>query len=294
MSIAIMGEGDMMGRGIPPDPKIQARIALARRTPDQVIIFGAGPAGMLAAHACVLAGHEPVLVSAPDTLLGLTDHVPVKSRIGGATYLHSAIPDVTRPEPDAMVRFTKVGTARVYALKVYGDPNHRTSWEKFRSEHPGWALQPVYDDLWRRYSDRIIPMTVNHEVVKDFLTSHPMVISTIPPSSYCLNPEHRFPSKPIWTLDHSMPEVDENEIVYDGRLSCAYYRSSKLFGFGSTEMTTNVMGVARKGYKVMETDCDCFPDMMRVGRFGKWKPGVLVNHAFQEVWDAMWNNFEGT
>lgn len=295
MSISIMGEGDTMGRGIPPDPKIQAEIR--RRTmlsaPEQVIIFGAGPAGMLAAHAVALAGREPVIISAPSGE-PFEEGLAAKSKIGGATYLHSAIPDATSADPDAMIRFSKTGTREGYALKVYGDPHHPTSWDKFEGEHPGWSLQPVYDDLWRRYAERIIPMKVDDEVVRDFLKSHPVVISTIPPSSFCTNPEHQFPRRKIWVLDQHYPSVQPNEIVYDGLVGAVggRYRSSLLFGRGSTEFAEG-MPLAVEGFKVLTTDCDCFPDVMRVGRFGKWQPGVLVDHAFQEVWNAMWDNFEG-
>lgn len=294
MSISIMGEGDMMGRGIPPDPKIQEEIR--RRTmlsaPEQVIIFGAGPAGMLAAHAVALAGREPVIISAPRTfpLPGAN-----KSEIGGATYLHSAVPDATSADPDAMIRFQRIGTSRGYARKVYGDADHPTSWSKFQGEHPGWALQPVYDDLWRRYEERIIPMMVDKEVVRDFLKSHPVVISTIPPSSFCTNPDHEFPRRQIWITDESMYSMGDNTIIYDGLVGAVSgrYRSSRLFGRESTEFSQPIGYDAREGFKVLPTNCDCFPDVMRVGRFGKWKPGVLVDHAFQEVWDAMWDNFEG-
>lgn len=294
MSIAVMKEGDKMGRGIPPDPRVEAEIRRRRLVahPDQVIIFGAGPSGMMAAHAVKLSGREPVLLSMPDEPGG----GPIKSKIGGATYLHSPIPDVNKTEPDAMVRFRKLGTAEGYALKVYGDARHPTSWDKFEGEHPAWELQPIYDELWRRYAENIIPMKVMSDTVKEFLQSHSVVISTIPPHSYCKNPAHRFPHRNIWVTEFA-PECDrDNEIVYNGIIGTAgaRYRSSRLFGRTSSEYAEKVPGAQMApGFKVLPTNCDCFPDLMRVGRFGKWQPGVLVDHAFQETWTAMWDNFEG-
>lgn len=290
MSIAVMGEGETMGRH-GASPGVMERVEERKREldPDQVIVLGAGPSGLLAAHAVALAGREPVIFTAP-----LPTGEPAKSRIGGATYLHSPIPDITGPDPDATVKFRKIGTGAGYAQKVYGNPEAGTSWDKFHGEQPAWDLHRVYDELWTRYVGNMIPMSVARKDVLDFIELHPVVISSIPPLNYC-GGHHQFPRRPIWVEDES--DAADNEILYDGLpyaglTVSSRYRTSNLFGRGSTEYAKPVP-LAWPGFKVLATDCDCCPEVMRVGRFGKWMPGVLSDSAFHEVWKAMFDQFEG-
>lgn len=285
MGISVMKEGAMIGRGLAP----VVAPSRVHRDPEAVVILGAGPAGLLAAHAVALAGREPVIFSAPEPLT----NEPLKSQVGAATYLHSAIPDLTSAEPDDSITFEKIGTRAGYALKVYGDKDARCSWEKFHGTHPAWALQPAYDDLWVRYSDRIVPQQVNAALVRDMIDSFPLVISTIHAMAIC-EAGHSFPSRPIWVTDESL-EMPDQMILYDGRVGTVgdRYRSSRVFGCDSTEYAREVPG-SRSGIKVQPTDCDCFAgDVVRAGRWGEWKPGVLVDHAFQKVWTGMFDQFEG-
>lgn len=290
-----MEEGDVMGRGVPPDRKMEAtvRARLKSRTPEMVAVLGSGPSGLLAAHAVALAGREPVLISAP-----AQDGEVLRSMIGPATYLHKPIPDLTSAEPDAMIRFIKKGTAGGYALKVYGDRKHPTSWSKFEEgEEPAWDLSPVYDELWRRYSSRIIPMSVGPDEASQFLDEFGAVVSTIPAEAICdAYPEHSFPFRSVWITDQFTFHDDRDPLmIYDGQVGGVgdRFRASRVFGKACTEYGREVPG-ARQGIKVMPTDCDCHPEIVRAGRWGEWKPGVLVHHAFEKVWGLMFDNFEGS
>jgi hypothetical protein len=33
--------------------------------------------------------------------------------------------------------------------------------------------------------------------------------------------------------------------------------------------------------KPLETDCTCWPKVVRAGRFGQWRKGVLTHHAYE-------------
>lgn len=297
MSISVMQEGETMGRhGM--SPGIQSRIGdrLSRagsEAPEAVVVLGAGPAGLLAAHAAALAGRSPVIFTAPDPTTG----EPVKSEIGAATYLHSPIPDLTEPQPDAMVQFLKSGTASGYATKVYGDPRHPTSFDKFEGEAPAWNLRPVYDALWERYADNIVPQLITAEGVRDLVDSFPMIISTIPANWLCVG-DHSFPSRKTWTLDGARWDqgiCGDPIIWYDGRVGSDHgrFRASRIFGHESTEFSQPVEG-GREGVKVQQTNCDCWIDsIVRAGRWGEWRPGVLVDDAFKKVWGLMFDAFEG-
>jgi hypothetical protein len=296
MSISIMDEGDTMGRGIPPSRKLLARIRnRGERQPEAVAVLGAGPAGLLAAHAIELAGRVPAIFSNPDAP---TSPTVAKSSIGPATYLHEAIPDLTSAEPDAMITFVKKGTRAGYAKKVYGDPRADCSWDKFEEgEYPAWSLGAAYDDLWSRFESRLIPATIDAPLLREILDDFGMVVSSIPPYATCeAGRQHRFPERAIWVRDEfTFHDGRDPIIVYDGQVGglADRYRASQIFGQASTEYASDPGLGARKGYKVLPTTCDCHPEVVRVGRFGEWKPGVLTHHAFRKVWDLMFDSFEG-
>lgn len=294
MSIAIMKKGDVMGRGASEGWKLDAAVRARLRTTGgygtAVAILGAGPAGLLAAHAVALAGGKPAIFSKPDS-----GGVAVKSEIGPATYLHKAIPDLTSAAPDAMLTFVKKGTGSGYALKVYGSRYHPCSWDKFEAgEAPAWALQPAYDDLWDRYGELIIPMEVDPETVRMLLDDFGAVVSTVPAPALC-EADHAFPFRKVWISDHFTFHDDRDPImVYDGQVGGIgnRFRASRIFGKACTEYASPVPE-AREGIKVLATNCDCHPEIVRAGRWGTWTPGVLVHHAFEKVWAMMFDNFEG-
>lgn len=307
MSISVMKEGEVMGRGI-KNPKLEARTrARAKAAAGNgapVVILGAGPAGLLAAHAVVLAGGEPVIFSAPGE-----DGTPVKSELSGAIFLHEPIPDLTSANPDGLIRFVKVGTREGYALKVYGSRFAPCSWDRFdEGERVAWALQPVYEDLWDRYSGNIVPIRLDHELAQALVADFPSIVSTVPAPAICEtkadgNKRHSFASRPIWIADGvtaatlAMKDVmkADNLIAYDGTHPqfTTRYRASIIFGHESTEFAGETPD-ARIGMKVMRpTECDCHPEIVRAGRWGEWKPGVLAHHAFQKVWEMMFSEYEG-
>ena len=79
----------------------------------RVAVLGSGPAGLLAAHACVQQGVEPKIYSLKE-----------KSLMFGAMYLHEPIPDLNDPDrPDHDIMIVKEGTREGYAKNVYGDKN---------------------------------------------------------------------------------------------------------------------------------------------------------------------------
>lgn len=295
MGISVMREGEVMGRGV-DETKLQARTRARLKgsefeANELIAIIGGGPAGLLAAHAVALAGRQPVVFTKPDE-----EGKPAKSTIGAATYLHEAIPDLTSATPDARIRFVKIGTRAGYALKVYGDRHAECSWEKFEDGHQrAWSLQPAYDDLWERYQSEIVPAEIGPDDVPEMIDTFSMVINTAPAMTICTG-GHVFPSRTVWVTDSPGRAVDYGDpsIVYDGTVGTVgdRYRSSLIFGKGSTEYASEVPG-SREGIKVLPTDCDCHPEVVRAGRWGEWKPGVLVNHAFRKVWEQMFDSFEG-
>lgn len=260
-----------------------------------VLILGCGPAGLLAAHAVEQLGAEADIVS-----------VKTKSVFQGAQYLHVPISGLTG-DPDGVIHTYKSGSKAGYAKKVYGDPRADCSWDLQPDEREAWDLRAVYDKLWARYESRIHHQTISWEILDGLADDvrWSLVISTLPLIQMCHQRRerygtHEFQWESMWTIDYAPPEVADNTVLYSGDLDCDWYRSSRVFGHAATEFSNHrpITGGAyltpeeikpariytpRKGIKVQGTNCDCWPRIKRVGRFGTWRKNYLSHHAYHDA-----------
>lgn len=247
--------------------------ALAR----QVAVLGCGPAGLLVAHAVRQAGFLPIIFSLKN-----------KSPIGGAQFLHSHVPQITDPSPEAAVHINKWGEPEVYAKKVYGDPHAPTSWFEYdEGSYPIWNLRAAYDGLWGRYQARIINTQVTSDIIPGLLEQYRAVFSTIPKVALCFN-GHQFVKQPVHISYGADPDIQDNTIVYNGNPEQDWYRQSMLFGTKGTEWAHKPNGVETvEVAKPLHNDCDCWPQVKKFGRYGEWRKGLLVHHAYQDARKAM-------
>jgi hypothetical protein len=272
-----------------------------------VLILGAGPAGLLAAYAVEQMGGEPSIVSRPSRE---SPGQPGKSVFQGAQYLHESIPGLTN-EPDGVIRTIKTGTKEGYAKKVYGDPAAPVSWDDQPPERAAWDLRAVYDRLWDRYQSRIAVAEVTWDDL-DAASKRPeweLIISTLPAIHMCHQKrercgDHEFKWESMYTLDFAPDDLEDNTVLYSGDPEQFWYRTSRVFGHVSTECTdfsqpsggavlydtfgydgdpTVRVVIPRKGIKVKGTNCDCWPKIKRVGRFGTWRKGYLSHHAYRDA-----------
>lgn len=245
-----------------------------------VAVLGCGPAGLLAAHAVGLAG-QPLSVHSK----------PVKSRLGGAQFLHESIPQLTSPDPDYMIKYELRGTPIGYREKVYGleggtNPEFVSMENVTDQQMQGvWDLVNVYEDLWEIFGQSINEADINGEWLTEHANEFTMVISTIPRPALCMNPAHKFEVQRIW-IDPTPPlHVPQNTIVYNGEPSPSWYRASRIGAYGGTEYsehTPTPPGVERVPVqKPIRTNCDCWPNVFHVGRYGAWTKGLLVHHAYE-------------
>lgn len=247
-----------------------------------VCILGCGPAGLLSAYAAERHGHEVVIMSKK-----------LKSVIPGAVFLHEPIPGLTAPTPDDVVNFIKYGNKEGYANKVYGSRNADCSWDLFpEGERPAWSMFSLYDQLWERYQDRIVDTMIGSTaMLKILCAGFDSVISTIPAPFICYNKSHNFESRAIYVLDKTVDPSLNNAIVYNGSWRDDWYRTSNLFGSEATESTIpfdveiikQIGARPGGGYKPLTTDCNCYPNVGRVGRFGRWEKGILVHHSYNQT-----------
>lgn len=258
-----------------------------------VAILGCGPSGLLAAHAARLRGHDVTVISRK-----------IKSEINGAMFLHAGIPGLCEVAPDFMINIIKTGCKEGYAENVYGDPNHPVSWDKFEDgPFPAWDLRAAYDRLWNSWEPKIVEADYSHAMMASLVASGSKVISTIPRDLTCTQ-GHEFSSQNIWIerMEGGLIEgVNDDNLMYyngytpDGKyemIGPKWYRYCQINGIRSWEYAKppgsgGIADVLIRGYKPIATNCDCWPEVMFVGRFGQWQKQVLTHHVYQAVWNAL-------
>jgi hypothetical protein len=256
----------------------------------KVAVFGAGPAGLMAAHAAVTVGAEVDIYSNKR-----------KSELYGCQYLHAPIPGMT-DVPPVEVRYRLHGEVEAYRRKVYGDGYDGTvSPEDLLEKHDAWDIRRTYSNLWAEYQGRISQSVLNSDKMQEFvsISSHDFIINSVPRGAICHNPSHKFPAEEVIALGDA-PErgifapnySNNNEVICNGLDEPSWYRAAKVFGYATVEWPyaaklDKAMLHASVVAKPLETDCDCYPGVIHVGRYGRWQKGVLSHTAFQQVLDAL-------
>lgn len=256
----------------------------------KVLVFGSGPAGLVAAHAARSVGADVEIVS-----LGR------RSPLYGAQYLHAAIPGVPGIEHKT-VHTEFRGSVTGYRVKVYGDTwKGIVSPEQFAGEATAWDIRATYDWLWNRYSSSITSCPLDGEMLEKFIPmdDYDMVFSTIPADRICVGEGHHFKVQQVWAIGDA-PEwqqvcpirVHPETIVLDGTPVQGWYRCSNVFGHCTAEWPWRkgqkppITGIASVK-KPLGTNCDCWPKIHRLGRYGKWEKGELVHSVYPEVLAAL-------
>jgi hypothetical protein len=242
-----------------------------------VAVLGSGPAGLMSAWACIERGLVPTIYT--------KDRYP--SLIRGAQYLHEPIPGVTDMIPVTAVTYLKRGTAEGYAWKVYRDHKRKTSWNRWpQGIVNAWPLKEAYKTLWKHCDDLIWDgVAVDADFLDTLLKQNHLIISTIPPTSYCCNEEHRFETSRTWIVEEDN-NVPPDTIIYDGDRYNSAHRLSHLEGKRWSEYAMPLYGAAEVA-KPQATDCNCFPEVLRVGRFGLWRRDVLTTDAYNDTKDKL-------
>lgn len=145
-------------------------------------------------------------------------------------------------------------------------------------------------------------MVIEPVDIEEYTSQFDLVISTIPLWAICMKPkEHRFNSVSIIvkkSIDEGMagiPMYKDNWVIYNGSKGYDWYRASSIFGHRSVEARAlpplvNMPGW-ESGFKVVNNNCDCHPNVVRAGRMGRWTGGVLTHHAFETTIEAISTHF---
>jgi hypothetical protein len=221
-----------------------------------------------------------------------------RSPLYGAQYLHRPIPFVT-DEDSITVTYTLRGSSDDYRRKVYGRMWTGTvSPEDLIGEHTAWDIRTTYKRLWDAYAPAVKDSTIEPASIGPLLEAYDLVINSIPRPQLCTR-EHHFGATVI-TAAGDAPELGirlsnlgyrcpENMVVCNGEEAPQWYRMSNVFGHMTIEWPDDDVPVksASRVRKPTDTNCDCWPAVMHVGRYGSWSKGVLSHTAYFDTLDAV-------
>lgn len=253
-----------------------------------VVVLGCGPAGLFAAQAARMAGCDVAIISEKK-----------KSVIYGAQYLHAPIPGLMSEAEPFVVHTFRYGLPERYAQRVYNDASRVTSWNSVVPSKEVWDLRTVYDNAWEMFEPSIADQPLDSPTVSELSSMFDLVISTVPAWAICGSGRHKFPSVPIMVKPELQFQLgpypgDSNFVIYNGTTEGLWYRASNVQGHKATEAVAHPALLNdgwSLGFKVQDTNCDCHPNVVRAGRMGKWKSGVLTHHAFEDAISAISDRF---
>jgi|SRR5690349_22587 len=261
----------------------------------KVAVLGSGPAGLMAAHAAVNAH---ALQGVPDDLFLDIYARGDKSPLYGAQFLHAAIPGMTPAEEPAVVDYHLVGDPADYRRKVYGRQwVGSVSPQQFGGLVRAWDIRATYDALWGLYSRYINAVDLEPNDVAEIVHGgfYDIVINSIPLPDLCHKGHHFGATEIIAAGDAPDLGIDigktfrcsENTVICNGNPNPSWYRISNIFGHTTVEWPASIENVpvrtASRVRKPLDHDCDCWPTILKVGRFGSWTKGVLSHHAFMDA-----------
>lgn len=244
-----------------------------------VVILGCGPDAILAAHAAVGDGRQ-IRILAPEMRAEF---------ISGPDHLTHNVPGLCKETVPGSIEYRRMGERGSYGLKVYGATRIHGAWDTAEGIHPLYSLRNAYTAGWLRYHDSIEAGGI------DFKTLHAsgdadIIINTLPAPLLCKRPKaHHFQERQIWRK--SMPvHGQSNRVVYASTKDIEWYRWSVIENISTWEFPAPPSFLDSRGHLSTVivpgpkgTDCDCYPDIIRAGRLGRWDDMVRPHEAYTEL-----------
>jgi len=253
----------------------------------KVIVIGCGPAGLAAAHAAVGLGAE-VTIYAPGQ----------KTPQRGPLLIQRPIPGINTNHPDGTIHQLVIGGSILdYRYKLYGDVNIGINGDILKPHYHAWNHVETYERLWAFYSDLIVPRQVSPQALSVMHLEADLVVSTANAQRMCRSGRmiaggvHQFLYQEVAVTPHtSYPDQPYDTIIFNADPDAPWVRSSFVFGVPVTEW---LLDRAPKGEgvtiirKPISTNCNCYPHVLRTGRFGAWKNETWVDTAYWDTYSAI-------
>ena len=260
----------------------------------EVAILGAGPSGMMAAHAVSQNGFRPIIF----------DRDPDKTRRNsGIYYLHSncglALESTTMQQRVlGAENLNNEEFIEAYRAKVYGDRQVSSKSiieARFEDEVEIFNASEALNHLWDMYGGQVhtIFAIENIEDVEGLHEKYPHMISTIPAS--VLFPDITYDFKWAYIDAGEAPEED-CFVYYNVGSAIPWYRCSAVFGAFAAEYAFEVETERplKKVTKVIgkSQDLPYYDWLICTGRYGAWDKGFLTDtvywHVQQELHKRGW------
>lgn len=251
----------------------------------QVAVIGSGPAGLAAAHAASGLGCDVYIYS--------DNMAPSPQR--GPLLIQRPIPGINTGHPDGTIHQRVIGGSILdYRYKLYGDINIGINGDILKPEYHAWDHRATYSALWRMYGARVKAHRWTGMELIHAHEDYDLVVSTASTRDLCLNGSHKFAVKKVFVANvASYPEQPDDTIIFNAGPEYPWVRSSRIFGFEVTEWADDPYQIWNEHAKIevvnkpISTDCDCFPRVLRTGRFGAWKNEVWVDTAYWDTYSAI-------
>ena len=247
------------------------------------IVVGCGPAGLAAAHAATGLGAD-VEIIAPAQM----------SPQEGPLLIQRPIPGINTDHPDGTIHQVVIdGSILDYRYKLYGDVNIGINGNQLVPQYHAWDHRATYDALWTKYSALVCDYKLSPMEMRSIHNQADLVVSTANARSMCTL-GHNFLYKEVGvTKEFSYPDQPDNTIIFNAGDNYPWVRSSRVFGVPVTEWamgpeyaqeSDSRLRIIRKP---IGTDCDCYPHILRTGRFGAWKNETWVDNAYWDTYNAI-------
>ena len=253
---------------------------------EPVLVLGAGPSGMMAAHAVAQQGLTPRIV----------DRNPDRTRrSSGVYYLHSDCGLALRV---TLLRQRLVGNVgmsvaqltNAYAEKVYGrEVESRSVLEVLGQSEVGvYNASEALEHLWDMYGGLVeVGEIQGLEDARYAAGSGGKVISTIP--ARVLFPQRVYSSVQA-NVHVSEAPVADAFVYYNVSPAIPWYRCAAVFGVFTAEYPEAYVSEGRAGEwrrvtKVIGTDRPLpeYDWLISTGRYGAWNKGFLTDTVYSHV-----------
>lgn len=254
----------------------------------RVLVLGCGPAGLIAAYAAEREYRAEVKILS----------VKRPSQLYGCQYLHAPIPGVTLDNGGDPVRYELRGTPEGYRAKVYGSLLPPVSPQQYAGDHLAWDLRQTYATLYERFDPQIVDVRLSPTDIVPVLNdlAPDVCINSMPAPVLCQRgSEHTFTDVTCWAIGDA-PDLSQSvpfkpkepfTIICNGIPQVSWYRICDVFGYGTVEWPGHKKKPPFEGVtpflKPLSTNCDCLPSILRVGRYGQWRKGVLSHEAYDQA-----------
>lgn len=248
---------------------------------SKVIVLGTNLEGLLAGHAAAMAGQDLYFIEEED--------MP-----GGLDFLAAAIPMTSAAA--VPLHIEQKGESPFFYQKLSGSGSGKSiplPLDKMDGR-PAWNPMEVFEQLTAIYAPYFhapgkdgIDDTLAAGLAKDAT-----IISAVQMPAICQNiDEHTF----SWAGLVRMPAVknpDGHQIVLSGDLDDPWAIEGATF-FGSYRIYshTNYPPVSSdkvtRDFLPLKTNCDCFPNIMKVSAAARWDSNYPTHRAFYETFEAM-------